>query len=590
MPAPLYRANVVRDLLSSRFARFDVPIVLFGLSVLSGLFVAYDRSAADGRAVCLIAGLGLAWAISRRSWLSHVELERHLVRTTVALAPTLLAVIYVCGSDWTRPVGKVHWLDALQPWLALVHVDGLVAPPANAVGGLLAIWLPLQVAALRSTRATVPGWARAFQAALVAASAGALVLTRLRGAWLALLLALAGLAIARTLPRPGTLVGRRGVRWALGGAAIVATVAVVWAWRVSWPHLAHIRPDRAAVWGQSWDLAWDYALTGLGLNQFPMAYSSYELLLHVPHTMHAHNVWLDVWLEQGALGLAAFAWIAAAAFLPSGGASHGASRRWTAAARVSWAVTLLLGLVDDVHYGYGGLGTIVLVVPLAFLHRGPAPARRRVATVPWRAAAVGGVAMAIALAVAVALLPAVRATYHANRGALAQTRLELTRFRWPEWSVQDALRRSGTIDLSPAVDHFEAALEADATNVTANRRLGQIELSRGDYAAARGHLAAAFRAGPERQTTRRLLGESLAALGDVCGAAHLWREGRVPAEELAERLTWYTEAGPPEIAAQLALAVTCAEAGCEATCSPANGTASRLLTRLRFPLSLLSGI
>ena len=76
---------------------------------------------------------------------------------------------------------------------------------------------------------------------------------------------------------------------------------------------ASLRPDRILVWGHSWGLAHDYAVTGLGLGCFTMPYSSYALLVHVPHTTHAHNLLLDIWLEQGAFGLLSFLWIVVAA-------------------------------------------------------------------------------------------------------------------------------------------------------------------------------------------------------------------------------------------------------------------------------------
>ena len=89
------------------------------------------------------------------------------------------------------------------------------------------------------------------------------------------------------------------------------------------------------------------------------------------------------------------------------------------------------------------------------------------------------------LTVAALALPSGRAVIQANLGTLAQTRAELSVYQWPAWPIQDALRRSPEVSLEPAIARYAAALALDPRNVAANRRLGQIELSKGQYDAAR---------------------------------------------------------------------------------------------------------
>jgi predicted Zn-dependent protease len=112
----------------------------------------------------------------------------------------------------------------------------------------------------------------------------------------------------------------------------------------------------------------------------------------------------------------------------------------------------------------------------------------------------------------------VKSMVQANLGALLQTRAELSAYRWPAYPLQDALRRQApvslpAVDLAPAIARYRAALALDLTNAAANRRLGQIELSQGDYVAAQAHLEAAYRTAPGQQATRQLLGESYAIAG-----------------------------------------------------------------------------
>ena len=69
-----------------------------------------------------------------------------------------------------------------------------------------------------------------------------------------------------------------------------------------------------------------------------------------------------------------------------------------------------------------------------------------------------------------------------------------------------------------------------------NRRLDQIELSLGDYDAARNHLREAYRAAPLHTATRRLHGESLAVAGAVDMATDVWRSIRL--DEQQSEIRW----------------------------------------------------
>ena len=131
----------------------------------------------------------------------------------------------------------------------------------------------------------------------------------------------------------------------------------------------------------------------------------------------------------------------------------------------------------------------------------------------------------------------------ANRAAVEQTRIELGTYRWPEWYVQDDVRRSNAVDLSGAVAGYEAALARDAENLTAYRRLGQIAISLGDKEAARQHLEAAYALSPQQRTTRQLLGEAYAVSGEVDQAVRIWASGVTDPHKLELRQAWYRESG-----------------------------------------------
>jgi len=167
--------------------------------------------------------------------------------------------------------------------------------------------------------------------------------------------------------------------------------------------------------------------------------------------------------------------------------------------------------------------------------------------------------LALALLLLAALLPPVRAAFLANLGAVAQSKAELSRYEWPRWGIQDELRRSGEIDLAPAVALYRGSLRLNPRDPVANRRLGQISLSLGDYEEAGRLLSAAAGAvgrgdRPVAPTARirytniaavRLYGEWLAIEGRTAEAAALWRTVDVSQGQLDARAWWYDHIGEP---------------------------------------------
>jgi O-antigen ligase len=530
---------------------FDWPLLLFFFSALWGVGIAYDTTSAGLKFSFICGGLALYYFLSLiHSRVTWRDVEAPVLRIVVGGAPTLIAVYFLLTNDWTHSVEKVAWLEPLRAWLAERQWNApLPRLHPNLVGGVLALSVPLQAAALvkhPNRKGFISPWSLlgGLEIFLLFVSLVGLLLSGLRGAWLALAAAVGVWLWWRVCERLGGWRGRRltmGV-W-LGGLALATLLLVSTAWSAP---LLGLRPDRLFVWRNSWDLAWDYFFTGLGLGNFTMAYSSYALLVHVPHTTHAHNLFLDIWLEQGLLGLCAFVWLLVVAFVPKRSQPNHTTR-WRTAALMATVVIALHGLVDDSYYGYEGVGALALFVPFALLSRRGEHSQvslpqlnQKISLALW-----GMLALGIVMTL---VLPATRAAYEANLGALSQTRAELSIYQWPQWPLQDALRRSTNINLTASIEHYRAALALDPTNVTANRRLGQIELSLGAYDEARHHLEAAHRAAPQQQATQQLFGESLALTGDVARAAALWRAIPLEQDQLAIRHGWYSSANDAQSA------------------------------------------
>ena len=127
---------------------------------------------------------------------------------------------------------------------------------------------------------------------------------------------------------------------------------------------------------------------------------------------------------------------------------------------------------------------------------------------------------------------------HSNLAAVEQSKRELSQYEWPTWPIQDAVRNE--LDLSKVIAGYEKALKINSQNSSAARRLGQIELSAGEYKDALDHLKLAYSVTPWDNATRQLLGEAYLANGFIEEGRSLWETVHNNQDQLKVREFWYT--------------------------------------------------
>jgi tetratricopeptide (TPR) repeat protein len=273
----------------------------------------------------------------------------------------------------------------------------------------------------------------------------------------------------------------------------------------------------------------------------------------VPYFYHAYNLYLQIAIEQGILGTAGFLWLAACAVWYSG---PWRAKEWTfhrAAVHASIITLLIYGLFDSETYES-------VLMPLSFIPIGaafaltiePVPVRDFVRRRMRSRLNIIGICLMIAVPLGLWFHPAsIEARWHANLGAVSQTRVELRYYEWPKWPIQDLMRLQYKTELAQARQHYQQALGINPQEPVANRRLGQIELSLGEYASAQQHLENAYTAMPRHRAARQLLGESYAIAGDVEKAADLWRGMEFRQNQLSLRGWWYQFIGENQLAAHI---------------------------------------
>jgi tetratricopeptide (TPR) repeat protein len=258
---------------------------------------------------------------------------------------------------------------------------------------------------------------------------------------------------------------------------------------------------------------------------------------------------LAIAIDQGLLGLLALVWMwvmfAALAWRYIGRPKQESNQKTDRAslvriAALSMLIVVLHGTVDTALYGRG---VLFLFVPLAFAVPTVFQEEHQI---QWHRA-LSLIVLGIPICLALLWPQKSLSLVHSSLGSVYQSQAELSLYSWPEWPLQDEVRRQ--VDMSRSVSEFEKALALDPQNATANRRLGMIELSLGEYRDALVHLRAAYAAEPHVTTTRQLLGEALIVNGRVEEGKALWADVNREQGQLDARIFWYEHIGDDERAA-----------------------------------------
>jgi hypothetical protein len=498
-------------------------VLIYLATAIVGVAVAYDPALAGLRLATLLSGFafcGLLWLAGRLGW-QGVFVAVGIGATALSLG---LGVLARFASERDTAI----------------------------VAGMIAFLLPLQTASVLALHRR--GWRFVAEVlgACVLLSAWLLALTGERSTWLAV-----GIGAISAALYGGYTWGQWQVaqRWARRiWAGVLLLLAVGYVLYLVVPERIALSPlpssaalaEHAEVWREMLGLAGDYRFTGSGLGMTAMVASSYLYLLHVPFFYHAHNTFVQTALEQGVYGVVGFVAFALATIGMAYTVRHVARLRLFAVCGLAAVVTVLVhGLLDAELYA-SALAP-VLFVPFGYVwgvyalaRSGRARPRDGSAALVRRALVAGAVGVSSALLVGLIWFAlGGRSAWNANQGAVAQTRAELAVYHWPEWGLQDQVRRLPNVNLEPAFTAYRAALAEDAQNVTAHRRLGQIALSQGDYALAQEHLAAAYAVHPHDRAVRQLLGESYALAGDYSEAVRLWQAIDVSQGQLGLRRAWH---------------------------------------------------
>jgi hypothetical protein len=545
---------------------FTAPFILFVLSAGVGVWAAYDLSLAWPQFGLVLSVIGLYGALSHQPGLDAL----YVTCSVLGVIATGFALAFLVGNDWIQhsakaglatQIGLTSLLDrTVATYLPNIPKHSINTNDAGGIlGAFLPIFIPLVVLPLRREAASKLHWAVRLFLVVLAALCGGVVLfaciaSDSRGAWAGVIGALGLGAVWRFLGWCTHGAAKTAQQaWRIRLLVMLAFIVLSAAFAVLAAYiLINARMPgsttllgRLALLENSRQLARDYALLGAGLGTFEAQFSIYALLIHVGYVRYSHNIFMDLLIEQGLLGLGSYLWLVAVCVW------QGIRLQRRATAPVTWflqgalmslGVGLIHGLVDNVQYPMRGLLFVVIpagiVMACSRFVPEPVVALHRSSLVEGRRGARAARALMVAIPLVVVSMtwwrPAA-ASFHASLGAVEQARIELgtydeTRF---EEQMMDQVRQA--VDLDRAIAHFQRAIELDAGQITARQRLASIALARGAYGEALMHMEVVWAAAHYDDTTRMLLGDALVATGHVKRAADVVRGLRWAIPRLANQ-------------------------------------------------------
>jgi hypothetical protein len=465
----------------------------------------------------------------------------------------VLVTFFLLTQDWQQYHADVELINLVGSWWMAIRPEVPFAPPhQNMIAGMLSIIIPLNFVWWVREKNRKNLLLLVIALAVLGYLAIGLWLTSSRGAWFSLLV---GLFAGAGLERMAKPFKTRGTHIFLGLLCCALVVIIV-----SLPvvmGVARTVPDvgfasdgnsigsRITLYRYALDLAKEHWLLGGGLGSFPGLYSSYILLLPFPIFYYSHNIYLDIWIEQGIVGLAAWLIILAGSIWLVGRTllyeylEEREARLLCSGILASLLALSLHGLVDNPIYAEWGRPLLFVLPGMAIALVGnlqKKPQSNRTYTIESRQKQknFSFAAIFVIFLTILAFNKPVRSAWNANMGAIAMAKYQLFEWpsgKWPEKSMGEKL-----VFTEP---FFEKALNLQNSNQTAAYRTGLIEFYNQNFFGAEQFLKQAYQLNGHHRGIQKALGYTYVWLGEFDQAALLLSSMPEIAGELDAYIWWW---------------------------------------------------
>jgi len=527
-----------------RRTRFDWLMLVFLITTWVGYWASYDEVSALNKAWLLTTSVFLYYALSAQPEENMIWLASSLFAVGVGVSvyfflthnfidvPRKVDVLNKIGMLWMKIRPQLPW-QSIHP----NYVSGVAV--LTGIFGLYPLRKSSQSILVRS--GILAGFFIVFSA---------LVITTSRGIWMAL----GSVAGVWLLWR---FVNLNGIKLRLGKEAsfpilvlifLCIVIAILYLGPARSPSSIVGSPyygvgSRAELFGRSLYFVEDYPITGGGLAAFPGLYSQYILDIPYFYIVNSHNLFLDVFIEQGIFGGIVFIlfylvciWRVSKAIVQSQ-PSDLRFFQWLVLSALMIAV--IHGMVDDYLYnGKGSILSLLLIGLSTFVTRAVCPPVREFVLQR---------KYALIVLVSLVMLGGItfnhwRAIWYANLGAVQLAKVELNGFPETGWADPAIITQLGQADAS-----LRTALELDPLNRTAGHRLGLISMLRRDFSSAVVYLNIAHNESPRHRGIVKSLGFSYAWLGETDNAVSSLKEIPEAKNELDAYYFWWKEQGRSDL-------------------------------------------
>ena len=308
--------------------------------------------------------------------------------------------------------------------------------------------------------------------------------------------------------------------------------------------------SRAELFSRSVYFLADFPFTGGGLGSFPGLFSQYVLNIPFYSLPNAHNVFLDVFIEQGLLGGLAYLliyiagiWMTARAVVK---AQSVEMQVFGWLGLFALIIAFVHGMVDDyLYYKNGAMLSLFLIGTVSSISN----VDLQVDNVIKRKKVIMLSSVIAILFFGLLLnLKMLRSNWYANQGAVEMAKVELMDFPANEWAGAKHVT-----DLSTAETSLLSSLQFDPQNETANYRLGLISLARQDFSSALGYLLVAYHQSPHHRGVIKSLGYCYVWSGDLDSAKLLLNNIPEAKDELNVYVWWWNTQGRSDLSTNAAI-------------------------------------
>jgi O-antigen ligase len=548
----------------------NIPIVVFSIMTVVGVWAAYDRDSAWAKFWVLLGGIFLYFTLAQQT-----QDNLWIIISLLSCFGLILAAYFMFTYDWQTQLADLAIINRIGLWWIRLRPTLLVKLlQPNMAGGLIAMLIPPCIALGINTWDKRRIWTILVIFVIIFFSLS-LLMTSSRSAWFALLVSLVMwmlwgisgyLANWSKQSRMMSFIVALFIAGVIGLSYSITNPGRLLSIANTIPGAASAE-SRFEIYCNTRKIISDFPFTGGGLHAFPGLYSQYLLVIPFFIFDYAHNLYLDVAVEQGLIGLLGIMSIIIGiiwlifAHLRNHDYAQIPHNPLVIALFASMIVMVIHGFSDDPLYG--GRGTPLLFVIPGLVMATTQPYQdeyrenalkkgddeiKRPYLIKWLPVALTIISIIVAFFI---FRKTLLSAWYANLGAVAMARVELVGWPTGQWEDETNVPKLATVETL-----FDQSLVYAADSRTAHHRLGVIALLKRDFVTAISHLESAYRSDNSHKGVIKNLGYSYTWAGQFDKAEKMLVNIPESKQELSVYIGWWDTQGRSDLSSNAQIMVS----------------------------------